>query len=223
MGGPRSLRLEMKWTHLFNGVMQDISISFEVQLIQVPQTINWTLILGLTISYMVAEARKWEHFEKLQVACFGRPGGSPSQILLIFLHSLFSDIALVHQTDCPISPLFWGPSSDDYLMIKIPLTLAILFETIFCFCPFHSGGPLLDLKGRMIGINTAIFTQTGRNPNRFILLSWLTFTMSKCLNCPLTFPTLEIGQMQVPLPVWGLLYHLQPCTDSSRSSSNWEK
>jgi hypothetical protein len=26
---------------------------------------------------------------------------------------------------------------------------------------FYSGGPLLDSKGNMIGINTAIFTQTG--------------------------------------------------------------
>lgn len=29
-----------------------------------------------------------------------------------------------------------------------------------CLC--NSGGPLLDLKGSLIGINTAIFTQTGK-------------------------------------------------------------
>lgn len=28
-------------------------------------------------------------------------------------------------------------------------------------CIFDSGGPLLDSKGNLIGINTAIFTQTG--------------------------------------------------------------
>lgn len=38
------------------------------------------------------------------------------------------------------------------------LSLLLFFIIIIYYC---SGGPLLDSKGNLIGINTAIFTQTG--------------------------------------------------------------
>lgn len=50
----------------------------------------------------------------------------------------------------------------------IPSTKKVLQSTLLTMYfdePQCSGGPLLDSKGHMIGINTAIFTQTGKiNP-----------------------------------------------------------
>ncbi|KAL7190506.1 hypothetical protein ACSBR2_022727 [Camellia fascicularis] len=42
--------------------------------------------------------------------------------------------------------------------------------TVFFSCSHGSGGPLLDSKGNLIGINTAIFTQTGNVFSIFIAL-----------------------------------------------------
>lgn len=50
---------------------------------------------------------------------------------------------------------------------RVPSSATRLVD--FYFSDSCSGGPLLDSKGKMIGINTAIFTQTGINALPFFL------------------------------------------------------
>ena len=48
----------------------------------------------------------------------------------------------------------------------------------------HSGGPLLDSRGNLIGINTAIFTRTGKHtPNVCFFQPWCVVTENSNVQC----------------------------------------
>lgn len=62
--------------------------------------------------------------------------------------------------------------------------LSALRFLILVFLFFNSGGPLLDSKGNLIGINTAIFTQTGNYPS-LRHISMLKGFLNFSLACPM--------------------------------------